>query len=88
MKDQNGLYYYPNPSDVTTRVYVRQGQAAPQFRLWKQDLPDVWEKHGWLDLQVIEAAAAMYRETGSGADPLLLYDTAVAKALIKQDAAG
>lgn len=85
MKDKNGLYYYPNPADTSTRVYVQQGPSGPQFRLWRQDMPEVWEKHGWLDMQVIEAAAAMYRESGKGTDPMLLYDSAVALALIKQN---
>lgn len=86
MKDQNGLYYYPNPADVSTRVYVRQGQSGPEFRLWRNDMPEIWEKHGWLAISVIEAAAKMYQEAPGSADPMQLYDKAVAEALIKEDA--
>ena len=88
MKDQNGLYYYPNPADTTTRVYVQEGASGPEFRLWRQDLPQVWEKHGWLPIGVIEAAAKMYREPPGSADPMQLYDKAVAEALIKEDRHG
>ena len=85
MKDHNGLYYYPNPAETTTRVYVRGGQSGPEFRLWRQDFPAVWEKHGWLPFPVIEAAARMYKESPGSSDPMQLYDKAVAEALIKAD---
>lgn len=85
MKDQNGIYYYPDPSDTNTRVYVREGAAGVEFRLWRHNLPEVWEKHGWMPHQVIEAAAAMYKQGGAQkSDPLILYDLNVARALIKQ----
>ena len=82
MRDANGLYYYPNPSEPRSRVYVRQGDEGIEFRLWHADHPAVWEKHGWLPLAAIEQAAAAYKERNSGANPLLLYDAAVAQALI------
>lgn len=85
MKDHNGLYYYPNPAETSTRVYVRAGQSGPEFRLWRQDYPEVWEKHGWLPIGVIEAAASMYKEKSGSVDPMQLYDKAVAEALIKQE---
>lgn len=86
MKDQNGIYYYPDPADKKTRVYVRKGPAGPEFRLWRSERPEVWEKHGWMPHQVIEAAAAMYRQSGDQkSNPLLLYDLNVAQALIKQE---
>lgn len=85
MKDQHGLYYYPNPSDTNTRVYVREGSSGPEFRLWRQDMPEVWNKHDWLPIGVIEAAAAMYKEAAGSSDPMQLYDRAVAEALIKED---
>lgn len=85
MKDDNGLYYYPDPSDTKTRVYVRQGAGGVEFRLWRADHPEVWEKHQWLAHGVIEAAAAMYKERNEKADPLALYDLNVAKALIKDE---
>lgn len=65
-------------------MYVRQGSAGPEFRLWRDKMPEVWEKHRWVPHQTIETMAAMYRQSGSGkADPLLLYDLEVAKALLR-----
>lgn len=85
MKDDNGLYYYPDPSDTKTRVYVRQGAGGIEFRLWRSEHPEVWERHEWLQYEVLMAAASMYKERGSKADPLAFYDLNVAKALIKDD---
>jgi hypothetical protein len=85
MKDDKGLYYHPDPSDAGTRVYVRRGAADIEFRLWRADHPDVWEKHEWLAHDVVTAAAAMYRERGGGADPLRFYDLNVARALVKDE---
>ena len=86
MKDDNGLYYYPDPSDRNTRVYVREGGGGIEFRLWRTDHPEVWEQHGWLPYDVVSAAAAMYKERGTGADPLAFYDLNVARALVKGEA--
>lgn len=86
MRDEHGSYYYPNPVDVKSRVYVRQGLVDIEFRLWHADHPQVWEKHGWLSRTTLAEAAAVYRERGSGADPLLLYDVSVARALLKEEA--
>lgn len=86
MKDPNGLYYYPNPAQTDTRVYVREGEHGNiQFRLWHSTRTEIWERHGWLDLAVIEAAATMYKSGNAAQDPMRLYDAAVAKALIKED---
>ncbi len=85
MKDQNGLYYYPNPADTKTRVYVRQGAGGIEFRLWRSDREDVWEKHDWLPYDVVLAAAEVYKTRGNASDPLELYDINVADALIKDD---
>lgn len=85
MKDDKGLYYHPDPSDYGSRVYVRRGAGDIEFRLWRADHPEVWEKHGWLTYDVVLAAAAMYKERGTGADPLVLYDVNVARALLKDE---
>lgn len=85
MRDDLGSYYYPNPADTRSRVYVRQGEGGIEFRLWHAEYPLVWEKHGWLPQAALEAAAAMYRENGNSADPMVLYDVAVATALIKEE---
>lgn len=83
MKDENGLFYYPNPADTNTRMYVRQGDEGLEFRLWRSDHPEVWERHGWLAYDVLEAAAGVYKERGSASDPLVLYDVNVARALLR-----
>ncbi len=89
MKDERGIYYHPNPNDVKARVYVRRGEDGEiEFRLWQQDHAEVWEKHEWLPASVIREAAAMYKNTGrgqAGADPMRLYDSAVATALLKEE---
>ena len=79
MKDERGLYYFPNAADHRARMY------GVQFRLWQSDHPEVWDRHQWLDLQVIEDAARLYREErNADADPLKLYDAAVARALLEE----
>ena len=83
MKDDKGLYYHPNPLDHKTRVYVREGAGGMEFRLWHSERPEVWERHEWLLHDVLSAAAAMYKERGSGTDPLVFYDLNVARALIR-----
>lgn len=68
MKDERGLYYFPNAADRRARMYVRRGEdGGVQFRLWQSDHPEVWDRHQWLDLQVIEDAA---RSTARSATPM------------------
>lgn len=86
MKDDNGLYYYPDPSDHKTRVYVREGTGGVEFRLWRAEHPEVWERHDWLPYDVVAAAAGMYKQSKEGVDPLAFYDCNVAKALLKDEA--
>ncbi len=90
MKDDRGIYYHPNPADTKARMYVRRGgNDEIEFRLWQLDHEEVWEKHEWLPASVIREAAAMYKKLGrgeQGSDPMKLYDTAVANALLKEDA--
>jgi hypothetical protein len=85
MKDKRGLYYFPNPADRKVRMYVREVDGAIQFRIWNQDHPMVWDKHGWVDHAAIVRAAEMYREMGRTADPLAMYDVEVAERLIKEE---
>lgn len=86
MKDDNGLYYYPDPADRQTRVYVRENAGGIEFRLWRSEHPEVWERHGWLAHSVLSAAASLYKERGNGIDPLVFYDVNVARALLKDEA--
>lgn len=85
MKDVNGLYYYPNPAETTVRVYVREGQDGPEFRLWHAQNAELWERHDWLPYGVLKAAADMYKDRGAGSNPLELYDINVATALIAEE---
>ena len=86
MKDEAGLYYHPDPSDSKTRVYVRQGASGIEFRLWRADHPEVWDRHEWLLYDVLQAAVSMYKERGNKAAPLTFYDLNVARALLKEEA--
>lgn len=85
MRDDLGIYYYPNPTDTRGRVYVREGEEGVEFRLWHADYPTVWEKHDWVPQKALEAAAAIYRESGKDADPMALYDLNVATALLLEE---
>ena len=63
----------------------RGGDGGGKIRLWQSDHPECWDRHQWLDLQVIEDAARLYREErNADADPLKLYDAAVARALLEE----
>ena len=87
MKDERGLYYHPHPGERGVRVYVRRGvDGEVEFRLWREDAPQVWERHTWLSMAVVRSAARLYRqEHEAGDDPLALYDLAVARALLRED---
>lgn len=85
MKDSKGLYYYPDPVKREVRVYVRKGEAEPEFRLWHQDNDEMWERHGWVPYSAIKAAANMYKASRAGSDPLIMYDIEIAKTLIRDD---
>ena len=85
MRDADGSYYYPDPTDTRSRVYVRQGAGDVEFRLWHNEHPEVWERHGWVPYATIQSLAVMYKEREGGSDPLALYDINVARALIKEE---
>lgn len=86
MQDKLGIYYNPQPGNNKARVYVRKdAHDNIEFRLWQQDQPRIWDKHQWLSLDVIEKAATLYKQTSDHAEdvnPMILYDVAVAKALL------
>ncbi len=81
MNIPGGTYYYPNPKNKKERMYVRDNQGTVEFRLWHQEHPHIWDKHGWLDMDLIRRALEMY--DSSKKSPLDLYDMAVARALLK-----
>ena len=42
MKDERGLYYFPNAADHRARMYVRRGEdGGVQFRLWQSSHPSM-----------------------------------------------
>lgn len=90
MKDERGLYYHPQAGNVSARVYVRRGpDNGLEFRLWQAEQPEVWARHPWLDIAVVRNAARLYKEERNPeADPLKLYDPAVAEALLTEDERG
>jgi hypothetical protein len=83
MQDARGLYYYPTPANKKERMYVRERAGMVEFRLWNQQLPRIWEEHGWLPLDVVQKAARQYE--GKGPSPLDLYDVDAALALIREE---
>lgn len=89
MKDDLGLFYYPQIGNSLLRVYVRRGpDDEVEFRLWRADQPAVWERHPWINLSVVRSAAELFQlERNADANPLALYDIVVAKALLREDEA-
>lgn len=83
MQDERGLYYYPNPAQRATRMYVRLNDGAIEFRLYNSQAPEIWERHGWLPLEVVKQAAALYQ---GEKDPTSLYDEKVARNLLESAA--
>lgn len=83
MKDKLGLYYYPFPGNRKVRMYVRSAGDEPEFRLWNQDDPEMWQAHGWVPYSAVIQASAMY--TGGPFNPDKAYDLAAAKALIADE---
>ncbi|MGE4299011.1 MAG: hypothetical protein AB7E47_13370 [Desulfovibrionaceae bacterium] len=85
MKDERGNYYYPNPAQKRTRMYVRKNFGVIEFRLYSPDNPEIWERHGWLAMDVVRAAAALAVKEGKGDAALALYDERVAVALLRDE---
>ncbi len=88
MKDSLGLYYFPKPADHSLRVYVRMGADQKiEFRLWKEGMPELWERHPWIPHDVLSLANDLYhKERNENADNLGLYDMSIAKLIIEEDA--
>ncbi|MCK9238956.1 hypothetical protein [Desulfocurvus sp.] len=86
MKDERGLYYYPSMQTRDVRMYVRQSEEGGiEFRMWNKDLPEVWERHEWIPLDVVRTAARMYALRNKDRNPAGLYDEAVARRLLDED---
>ncbi|MFO7685688.1 MAG: hypothetical protein R6V60_06315, partial [Desulfobacterales bacterium] len=84
MKDERGLYYYPNPGNKQFRTYVRRAEGTFWFRLYNAEDPELWAQHGWIPWEAIQQAAAIYQ--GDTLDPLQAYDIELAKALLDDTA--
>ncbi len=83
MQNEKECFYYPNPANKKERMYVRENDEGDiEFRLWNADYPEVWERHGWLDLDMIHRAVEIY-ESKHGDNPLELYDANIARAVIQ-----
>ncbi|MBQ7617503.1 MAG: hypothetical protein IJS50_01380 [Desulfovibrio sp.] len=86
MQDERGLYYFPNPLDHKLRVYVRQNGDEIEFRLFHEETPEIWERHPWLNYDVLVAADSLYKkERNAKAEAISIYDLNVARALLSQD---
>ncbi|MBU3831954.1 MAG: hypothetical protein H9993_04485 [Candidatus Desulfovibrio faecigallinarum] len=85
MEDANGIYYYPNPSLPQVRVYVRRAEDGTiEFRMWDAEHDEVWEKHGWISMDVVNAAIELFgTERGDNWHPEAIYDASVAEALLQ-----
>ncbi|MCR4667504.1 MAG: hypothetical protein K5657_09490 [Desulfovibrio sp.] len=85
MKDERGIYYFPVPADRSLRVYVRKNADGEiEFRLWAEDTPEIWEKHPWLNHDILSRASNLYKEErNSNVNQLSLYDLSVAKSLLE-----
>ena len=84
MKDDRGLYYHPQPQNKRVRMYVRKFGSEVQFRLWNQDLTELWEEHGWVAHEAIQQAAKMY-EGKKAFDPGQVYDINIAEELLAEE---
>ena len=83
MQDKDGIFYYPNPANKRIRMYVRENEGNIEFRLSNVDHPEIWEYHGWIDIDIVRRGARMFEERGSKVDPTNIYDLETARYLIK-----
>jgi hypothetical protein len=85
-KDELGLYYYPVPGNKKVRMYVRNSMHGVEFRLWNADHPEVWEKHEWIPIDVVQRATNVYQqERNAEKNPMDLYDLEIARRLLRDE---
>lgn len=82
--NKDGLFYYPYPKNKRIRMYVRNNDGVIEFRLNNVDHPEIWEGHGWLDMDIIKRGAKMFAERGGQTDPIQIYDLETARYLLKE----
>ena len=83
MKDERGLYYYPNLQNKKVRMYVRKTKGEICFRLLNSEDPGLWEEHGWLPYGAIKQAAALNKNKDF--DSNQVYDINMAKVLLNEE---
>ena len=83
MRDTNGIFYYPVPSNKLVRMYVKEEEGTIWFRLWNQKDPTLWEEHGWVPYGAIKKASAGYENKDF--DPAAAYDINAAKMMLKEE---
>ena len=83
MKDDRGVYYHPQLQNKRVRMYVRKIGSETQCRLWNQDVPELWEEHGWVSHEAIRQASRMY--DGNALNPEQVYDIKIAEELLKEE---
>lgn len=86
MKDDNGLYYYPNPGNKKIKMYVHQENDEIWFRMMKADDPKMWDEHGWVPYDAVVEASKLAENRQF--NPLLVYDIHVARELIREAGEG
>jgi hypothetical protein len=84
VQDKDGIFYYPYPENKRIRMYVREQDGNIEFRLSNVDHSEIWERHGWRDMDQIKRSAKMYEERGSKVDPMKIYDVETARYLLKE----
>ncbi len=85
MEVPSGPFYYPVPGNKRIRMYVRERHGVVEFRLYNPDYPEIWERHGWLDMDLVQRGVQLFRqERRAAVDPLQLYDLRVARAVLEE----
>ncbi len=82
MKDDNGLYYYPNPANKRIKMYVQLEKDDVCFRVMNADDPEMWEKHGWVPYDAIRQASRIYES--KTINPMTAYDIQIAMELLRE----
>jgi hypothetical protein len=87
MKDEKGIYYYPELQEKNLRMYVRKNGNDIEFRMWDSKNPEVWKNHIWLDMASLKKAADIYSSHPNykGRSPLHLYDLQIAQQLVSEE---
>ena len=84
-QDGQLMVVYRRTDGSDAQVYVREQEGSIEFRLANADHPEIWERHGWIDMDIIKRGAKIFKEERKGkADPTAIYDLETAWFLIKE----